>query len=619
MNCPNLHLLPLFLLVILPAIAWCQEDNQPPKDTLDGVLLDTVKVWYVLEDDPVRRVPDTTIQGFWRYNPAIQNWNEYAHLGNFGSPTYALTWQPTLRRGFFTGLEQYDLYRLRSDQLRYFRSKFPFTELYYTQAGQANAMVMARFGQSFPGGLSMTVDYRLINQVGQYANQRVRHENIGVALRYESPKGRYNASAGYVNHKVRHQENGGLTDVASLEGPVSFPNTLPVRLSTAQTNHRHNELFFHQSYSPWSDSAGFGGRFYHRLTWRSDWYKFYDKSLATDSSFYGNFQTNNRGVRHFLHVKTLENQFWYEQRLGKKAFLFTAGLEHQYLNIYHEPERSQKNTLFAIGSLRSDPASEGWFRLNARGHFGLLGQVGDFGLDATVALEWAQGRWGVLEGRFLYQMYTPALIQRELLVSQAVVWRNDLNKVQEVMLGGAYALPRWGLRVGFHSYLLGNFIYFNEQATVSQLSVPDGFIQLYAEHLLKLWKIRWQNRFVWQPNQRTVQPMPVWQLRSNLAFETNIFKKRMKLQIGADMRWQAAFQGYAYFPLTGQFYLQTAQELTFYPLVDAYIAFRVKRFRVFVMGENLTQDFFQKGIFQVLSYPMPFRQIRFGASWFLSN
>jgi hypothetical protein len=55
------------------------------------------------------------------------------------------------------------------------------------------------------------------------------------------------------------------------------------------------------------------------------------------------------------------------------------------------------------------------------------------------------------------------------------------------------------------------------------------------------------------------------------------------------------------------------------PQVDAYISGKVKRFRFFVMAENLTMDIFHKGVFTALHYAMPLRQIRFGVSWYLSD
>jgi hypothetical protein len=611
------RLLPL-LLAFLPLLARGQETAVRP-DSSEAVVYDTVKVWYTQEDRPEKQVPDSTLQGFWRYNPANQGLFEYGHLGNFGSPAYSLTYNPTLRRGFFTGLEQFELYRIRPSDLRFYQSRYPFTELFYTQAGQANSTVQARFGHQFPGGLNLSVEYRLINQTGQYANQRARLENLCLGGRYESPDKRYVAYFGYVNNKFRHQENGGLQDPTDLDGPVSFPATLPVQLSTAQTNHRHNELFWHHSFSPWSDSTGFGGRIHHRLNWRSEWYKFHDVSPAQDSSFYGLFQTNDRGIRHFLHVRSLTNSLWYEQRLGKKALVFEAGLEHVFLDIDHEPQRTRAHTLFATGSLRTHPDAPNWIRFSAKGHLGLVGQAGDLGLTTNLRLQWPNGRWGALEGELLFQSYTPALVHRELLVSQAEVWRNDFNKTQELVLGGAYVLTSLHFRAGIRSCLVGNLIYYDDQARAAQRTQALAFVQLYADHLLKIWKFRWQNRVVWQPTRAAELPLPEWQIRSNLAFETRIFKKRMLFQIGLDARWQSSFQGYAYFPVLGQFYLQNGQNLSFLPLVDAYAAFRVKRFRVFLMGENLTQDLYKKGHFLVPDYPVPFRQIRFGVSWYLSS
>ena len=46
---------------------------------------------------------------------------------------------------------------------------------------------------------------------------------------------------------------------------------------------------------------------YHRLRYQKEKYKFWDASPAADSSYYGNLQVDNRGLRYLLERKMVEN------------------------------------------------------------------------------------------------------------------------------------------------------------------------------------------------------------------------------------------------------------------------------------------------------------------------
>ena len=77
-----------------------------------------------------------------------------------------------------------------------------------------------------------------------------------------------------------------------------------------------------------------------------------------------------------------------------------------------------------------------------------------------------------------------------------------------------------------------------------------------------------------------------------------------------------------YHPLVGQFILQDNEEIEFYPAVDVFLTFKVKGFRFFIKGENMTHlvyDQYQQLFVQIPDYPQPFFNLRFGLSWQFLN
>jgi hypothetical protein len=102
---------------------------------------------------------------------------------------------------------------------------------------------------------------------------------------------------------------------------------------------------------------------------------------------------------------------------------------------------------------------------------------------------------------------------------------------------------------------------------------------------------------------------------NSVFFETYLFHHALFMRLGADFYYNTSYFGYAYMPITDQYYLENSTKLGNYLYVDPFISFRIKTFRMFIKLENSTAGLAPENYYYALHYPMPDRTLRFGIAW----
>jgi hypothetical protein len=102
---------------------------------------------------------------------------------------------------------------------------------------------------------------------------------------------------------------------------------------------------------------------------------------------------------------------------------------------------------------------------------------------------------------------------------------------------------------------------------------------------------------------------------NSLYYENDLFKKALRLQVGASLYYTSAYYADAYMPVTDQFYLQDKKKYGNYPFVDVFINARIKTVRIFFKMDHINSGFSGKKYVLTPGYPYPERAFKFGVSW----
>ncbi|MEM7106340.1 MAG: putative porin [Bacteroidota bacterium] len=638
-----------------------QSEFIPPPDSVSLLYLDYGDFRFKEEDS-------LTIDNFQKFDPVLLSEFDHLNLGNVGSPHKYLVYQPRIRKGFDLGMHQYDLYFYRKADNRYFNNSNPYSDLYYTAGSQENAVITALFSQNLSKSANIVFDYRKINHRGGYSEQRVRHTNLTLNGWFRTKGDKYLAFWSWNNNLIKNQNNGGIqADSFLLDSRyLTRRDLIPVNLTSAQTEFTDNELAFGQYFqfhkkstlppppppdtsafisSPdtttiISGSPGFGSNptptpffqadrkmpplrlaaaaAHHEMSFQDMVYKFFDDAPAEDASYYGNFQTNQRGIRHFFRVRKLENTVGARIELGKlnddsdkSPFEIQPALTHKIFFVNQEPITYTINNLLVSATVGIRTKNDG-LDLSFYGHYGLAENIGDLALTGQLGIDF--GKIGRLEAGLIQQRYNPSMIEQRLFVSQEEVWSNDFAKTNELNISAYFIQPKLNLKVGIQNHLIDNLVWYNENAVPEQADAVVNVLQIIAEHQFKFWKFNLHNKVVYQQAGNNFIRLPEFWSRHSFYFETRLFKV-METQMGVDVSYNTNYMADAYFPLTGQFHQQNTEVLEFIPRGDAFLIFKVKTFRFSLKGENISQMIFGSTKSQSPLYPTRDFMIRFGIGW----
>ena len=605
-----------------------QQGGQPAVQEVEEP--DTFPIFFIFAEDYGRiyRYRDTILDdALHQYDAVRRREQDYKNLGVPGSAHQALVYAPRLRRGFDPGLHQYDLYLLPASRVPFYKVERAFTNVGFNRGSeQTNGGFSVQFSRNFAKGLNLTIDYQRLSHTASgtlFPNQRGRNTSLGLGFRVQDKAGRYQGFFAFADNKFEHDDNGGILEEPVREGAFFTPNNTPVNLRSAGTRHRHQEFLYTQYYAllgnPPDDSTRKPRRqlmLGHQIGFRTSIYKFFDPAPAEDAAYYGIFQTDSRGIRHFLSHDKLENQFKLilsgTEGTAQEGFPLELGVVHAWHQIRQEPKDSSLQEVFLRGAMALDVLAG--LRFRGEAFLGVLGATGDYQVNASLA--GTLGKNLLWYAELVNQLYSPNLIQRQFFVTQQPVWTNTFARTLETNLSGRIFFPKLKVEIGGAGHLLNNLIYFDTSGIPNQVSTPLTLGQLFIKNTVRLWKINLDNQVTFQAVSQDVLRVPAFFGKHSLYFQGTLFKV-MESRLGFDLRYASGYFSDQYFPLSGQFHLQNQEQVSFYPQVDAFFNMKVTKFRAFVKWENLSAAWLGgRLLYQVPGYPWPpVSGLRLGFKW----
>lgn len=585
-------------------------------------------VLYTLAGDPGQSYPATDTLpdfDFRMYDPARKGPVDYATLGNLGSAARPLWFAPLPSIGFTTGFRAFDLYRNDPAELAFYRNRRTYSHAYFSRGRtQRDAMSSLKLSRTFAKGLTVALHYNTINNLGEYRFQRTKHGALSVGLWWPVRKN-YEFFLIFASNTFRQQDNGGISD-RDFFGSVAYNGPISVPILLNGDNARTVQGFRDLQFSQYLSALRLGKnvvRAEHQANYRIESWKFSDKNNANsdqsvEQAFYGNLLTDRRGLRHFTEVRRLDNTLQLatlrQSKNQAEAGRISAGIRHSLIWVSQETQPdSLVNNLFLTGKIGITPTSR--FQLNASGDLGLLANGGEYRLQGSLLLD--LGKAGRLEGGLLSQRRPPDLIVNELYSTARLVWRNDFDKPIENTLKAAYSLPKLGFRAEVQSHLVNNYLYFDQNGRPAQTAAAVSVTQILLSQPIR-WGILRSENFVGlqQTNRGDVLRLPAWFTKNSLYLSGLLFKKVLRISAGADFRMNAAFRPDAYQPFTGQFHLQDSLEQPPFPWIDAFVAVKIQKARIFFRMENLA-PFWNPAdnLYLTAWHPQNRATFRLGISW----
>lgn len=588
---------------------------------------------------------DTTLANFQHYNILNKPHNPSIHLGGTGLAYRDLLFQPTKTIGFNAGFHALDRYMLRSDSVRYYIARSPYTELFYVSGRTQEQNFRVTHTQNINPNWNVGVNYNRIGGEGFYKNQNVDHLNAAIFSWYRGPKRRYQMLAHALFNNVKAGENGSTVkeDVFAGDQPLSKDAEF-VRLSATGTDRakqtwRENTLFIKQTYDigrrdsiKTTDSLANvlpTQRIAYTFSFTQNRFKFFRNEEDVYNVFphvqpETVFLTNDT-----TQIKTLTNEFNYSFYLRGRSLSFLRnelkldlGARHDnYQYVQMGEERNLQNTTLKAGL--GYRFSE---RVNLNADLQQIAQgsqAGDFLYEARTFILLSKSVGRIVLGGYL-QNKSPEQIYNRINY-QFHQWTKDFKRTKIQNLNFRYENPAGRFYVQAEYFRLADYLYFKETAISKQIEpVQSGavinLLKFSVAKHFKLGRFNLEHLSVVQKSDALdLLQTPEFYTHNSFYYDFNLFKV-LHANLGFDVRYNSEFNNPAYAINAGQFYNQyNSISYPSYPVADVFVRATLKRANLFLKYEYLNQGWQSKGYYTVERYPMPDRLLKFGVSWKFYN
>jgi hypothetical protein len=329
-------------------------------------------------------------------------------------------------------------------------------------------------------------------------------------------------------------------------------------------------------------------------------------------------------------VFTQQKWFWVDNRfllngfLGKKDKLleFSAGVGNRFDGFVtnYDVGFSRNNIIsnYAVGELKKEALKPGQWFYQGNAQLFLTGDAaGDFMLNAFAGKD-LNNNWGNINAGFKQQLNS-APYNYTIYQNQYYKDSNSYSKESVTQVYAMFESPALRLSGGVREYVTGNYIYLDSTEHFNQYSTAFGVTQIWVRKVFKLGDVVLDNEITYQQvaDDAPVN-IPTLLGRHQLSIESSLFNNALQLVSGIEIRYHSDYYGAGYSPFYGRFYNQKSYYLSNKPEASVFFNFRIKRFRAYIMADQLQQLFTTNTII-AKGYPAQNFMLRFGFTWIMIN
>jgi len=578
-----------------------------------------VKFFELNDIENIKEFSDTTLLGFEIFGKHRLFDSAAFNLGNYGSASKPIIYKN--QRDIYTdiGYHQYDLYKLKLQNFKYYKINRPYNDLYFSPlSGQQNFEVKANFSKNFANDVNLSIDYERIKQEGFYPDQDNKMTKFGLGIWKHNEEKNHDIFFSFLANNFNESHNGGIDtsrfDVNALLSGTTIRNprgTASTNLSgSSKTRHQQFTYALDNFWSAKSDKF----KMHHQISVEHGYYKMSDENVNTalDSVVYKEFIKDSRGIRSFNSFVRMSNQI--DIGLDIKNFDLTLGFKYKLLKYNNTIESELRNDLGVFADLHFEIGDIS--QLNAFAELGVGENAGNFQLKGNLSVKPIKSI--ELNAFANIIRYDPTLIQNEFVSTEQYVFQNEFSKVNNINLGGSIDFQKFGIQLEANSGLIDQAIYNNIESLPAQLNGSTEYLQAKVKQRL-FWKfIGLENSAIYQTFTDNIYQLPKVYSQHNLYLQSRMFKKRLLAKVGV-LFYNTQFDGNSKFqPANGGFY-PTEDVIEDFPYAELYGVFQVDMFRIFFRYNNFVDAFQPEVHYHIFGHPQYDARFRMGVRWVISD
>lgn len=599
---------------------------------------------WTLSADYTTEIPvplDTAFSLFHRYRIADELSDFNAYTGNYGLPLYQINffdreWRPD--RFLYS---YYMPFMHTPAKTLFVNTHVPFTEMKWSNAGarsKAEQTFRIRHSQNVNRFMNFGFIYDIVYNLGQYNFQKAVDKNFLLHASYNRNTYTSYFSAGINNHET--EESGGVLNKDDLNRytPENLPFVLN-DLNSAQNRLKNRHILLVQRYSPGGKRDTVTGEVLKTgpvtftYTGLYEWNRRRYLDRYPLSPLYDTVMIDRSVTTDSLSQSLLSNTVRVDFSAGSTGRFRIgagAGVRSEIRSFgqvvpgdtltRQDTVKRNMNSLVLTGKVFNNIGTKfGW---SASGDLWFQGyRAGDFIADGRIYKEFSTARKGMItwDATGSFASYTPSFWYHSW-GSNNFAWQLDHKREFRLTVGSSLAWPDRNLSLRFNYAIVDNFVYMGNDALPAQHEGGLSVLALSASKDFIIWKLHLDNTVLLQQSTNSdVLSLPLVTARSAFFF-SHLFKFRatageLYFQLGAEAMIHTPYYAMNYMPATGRYFNQSETEIGNYPYINVFLNLKVKRTRIFIMGDHLNSGLMGYEYFLVPNYPLNIRMIRYGLAW----
>lgn len=565
---------------------------------------------------------DTTMFYLSEYDQLLKTQNLYQSLGINGQAHKSMVFDIDHSLGFTMITLPYPLYFKKMQDLKLYDLATSHTDINFTWGWRRELVFSATHAQRVRQ-MDFAVNIDACSNPGYFIHQSVNRLNVNALVKYETPNKIYGVLAAYNLNHGKFSENGGLENCSAFtdrdprrDSAITYDVTsFAVMFSNAQTLINTHTAQLTNYVNIKNKNENYFGTISHTLDINNLKSTFTDHDLNNLfylNRYYINPDTTNDSILYFQIANTLQwSNFSPTDTLSDQAYFFriSGGLRHEFVNARSPHYIGNSLALFARTYIRL-------FKV-----WDIFGNISYsfFGYNSYDAMAKAGFRFNInkkqrhhlgLEASFM--RYSPDFIFSYYFGNNNA-WVNNWKK-QNVFKAGAY----WTIfdySVRFNFINAGKYVYLNNNFEPVQLEKPFQVVELLLYAPVRTKHFSLDAELALQHSTNKAVTVPLFAGKLGAIYTTNIFKKRLRFQVGIDLFYNTKYFADGYNPILHQFYAQEYISTGHYLYINAHLAIRVKRISFFVRGGNLIAGLMSFRYITTPSYPMQSQSVQAGINW----
>ena len=554
---------------------------------------------------------DTSITNFQNYFPRNTN----GHLGMPSANLYINYQAKALGFNMLTAPYQNDM--ISADDLKYYQTKGPYASLTGIAGSKQEQTFKLLFSNTFKNKLNVTLGFNRYSGIGFYQKQQSFTNNFYTTSNYASKNNRVGYYAYVLYNKVKHQENGGLSnDTTFLENVSVNKLLLPVYLKNAKRELRNTTFDF----NPWfrlNKNEDSSTVLSHFIDYQFNYSGTYTKYTDVNSGFegyYNVFYLDTVSTKDSTHWRTINNAFNYSLKFNPINSTLKIGYKNEINQVYQYLDSTFSNHMVNAGLYVSQKHYTGFVKAN---YIVQGSNQNDYGLEINNSYKQSIAKVPfIIKLNASIEKRHPDFMFNNW-VSNHYVWNNNFSPIDKQQALFSISTEDNRFDVGMVYQNVKNFIYFNELVVPEQTPIGIQNISAFIHKDVLLFKHLGINaKYNYQSSSyQAIVSVPNHVINGALYYQGNLFKRALQIQIGFNAQYFSSFYGYAYMPATNQYYVQTTKQVGNYPYVDFFLNARIKPVRIFVKIDHVTQGLMGTNYSLTPGYLQNDRAFKFGVNW----